>query len=436
MKKSPTNASAQVHADLRVLFASRMIRLFGCGLFAVVLALYLDAIGLSGSQIGLVLTLTFLGDAAISLWLTTRADRLGRRATLRAGAVLVLLGGAGMALTDHFVLLTLAATIGVISPTGAEVGPFLAVEQACLAHVVSAKERTRIFAWYHVAGFTMSALGALVGGVVAHVLQDRGWPLVASYRFLFWLYAGCGVALLVLSRRLGPEVEVTNPQSRPSLQPASPDSAAGTRSYSAPIKGGALGLGAAHGLILRLSALFALDSFGGGFCVQSFLAWWFHQKFGASDAALGTVFFGTNLLSGFSALVAVPIAKRIGLINTMVFTHLPSSVLLMLVPFMPTLTGAMIVLWLRNCISQMDVPTRGSYVNAVVPPESRSAANGVTTTAKQLGTSIAPLIAGPLLASVAWMSVPFWICGGTKIVYDLLLWRAFRRIKPPEENAA
>jgi MFS family permease len=441
MASSLTPSPPTAAIDLRVLFASRMLRLFGCGLFAVVLALYLDAIGLTGSQIGLVMTLTFLGDAAISLWLTTRADRMGRRTTLRVGAVLVILGGAGMALTDNFVLLTLAATIGVISPTGAEVGPFLAVEQACLAHVVSSKERTRIFAWYHVAGFSMSALGALAGGIIAHSLQQHGWSLVASYRFLFWLYAGCGVALLVLSRRLGPEVEVASDSqcgrgnltlrernaSGAILQP-------GDRPQQKSIDG-PLGLGTSQGLVLRLSGLFALDSFGGGFCVQSFLAWWFHQKFGASDAVLGGVFFGTNLLSGLSALAAVPIAKRIGLINTMVFTHLPSSVLLMMVPFMPTLTGAMIVLWLRNCISQMDVPTRGSYVSAVVPPESRSAANGVTTTAKQIGTSIAPLIAGPLLASVAWMNVPFWICGGTKIIYDLLLWRAFRRVKPPEEMA-
>jgi len=413
-----------------------MLRLFGCGLFAVVLALYLDAIGLSGSEIGLVLTLTFLGDAAISLWLTTRADRIGRRLTLRVGAILVILGGAGLALTDNFVLLTLAATIGVISPTGAEVGPFLAVEQACLAHVVSAKERTRIFAWYHVAGFSMSALGALVGGVIAHTLQAHGWSLVASYRFLFWLYAGCGVALWSLSLCLGPEVELTAEGGWGDLTPRARDDN-GVRSPRAPDQKstpGTLGLGSSQSLVLRLSALFALDSFGGGFCVQSFLAWWFHQKFGASDATLGAVFFGTNLLSGLSALGAVPLAKRIGLINTMVFTHLPSSVLLMLVPFMPTLTGAMIVLWLRNCISQMDVPTRGSYVNAVVPPEARSAANGVTTTAKQIGTSIAPVLAAPLLASIAWMNVPFWICGGTKIIYDLLLWRAFRRIKPPEED--
>lgn len=416
-------AAANVISDLRVLFVSRMVRLFACGLFAVVLALYLAGVGLSGAQIGVVLTLTFLGDAAISLWLSTRADRMGRRLTLRLGAVLMVLGGAGMALTDNFVLLTIAATIGVISPTGAEVGPFLAVEQACLAHIVDSRDRTRIFAWYHVAGFSLSAIGALAGGLIAHALQQRGWSAVASYRVLFWLFAGCGLLLGLLSLRLGSEVEADATHADSSAPGGDPFRAL-------------LGLGAAHGIVLRLSALFALDSFGGGFCVQSFLAWWFHQKFGASDATLGAVFFGTNLLSGFSALVAVPMAKRFGLINTMVWTHLPSSVLLMFVPLMPTFAGAAIMLWLRNSISQMDVPTRGSYVNAVVPPHTRSAANGVTTTAKQIGTSLAPLIAAPLLASVTLMSVPFWLCGGTKIVYDLLLWRAFRHVKPPEERDA
>ena len=401
--------------DLRVLFASRMVRLFACGLLAVVLVLHLEAIGISPARIGLLLTLTFLGDAAISLWLATRADRAGRRRTLRFGAALMVLGGAGMALTDNFTLLVIAATIGVISPTGAEVGPFLAVEQACLADVIDPRERTRILAWYHVAGFSMSALGALAGGWLAHALQAHGWTASASYRVLFWIFAAGGGVIGLLSLRLGPEVEVDD-------------------ATAAAAPSGALGLGESHGMVLRLGALFALDSFGGGFCVQSFLAWWFHQRFGLSDAALGTIFFGSNLLAGLSALAAIPLARRFGLINTMVWTHLPSSVLLMLVPVMPVASAAVVMFWLRNSISQMDVPTRQSYVNAVVPPPARAAANGVTTTAKQLGAALAPLIAAPLLGSAALMSLPFWICGGTKIVYDLLLWRSFRGVKPPEEK--
>jgi len=400
-----------------------MTRLFGCGLLAVVLALHLDGLGFSGQQIGLLLTLTFLGDAVISLWLSTRADRVGRRFTLKVGALLVLFGGAGMAVTDNFVLLTVAATIGVISPTGAEVGPFLAIEQACVAHLVLPRSRTRAFAWYHVAGFTMSGLGALTGGILASALQSRGWSAIASYRVLFWLFAGCGLVLFFLSTALDQEVEADAVQGRPDKP--TPDES---------LLHQFLGLGPAGRVVLKLSALFALDSFGGGFCVQSFLAWWCHLKFDVTDAQLGTLFFGANLLSGFSALAAVSIAKRFGLVNTMVWTHLPSSLLLMCVPLMSTFTGAAVLLWLRNCISQMDVPTRTSYVNAIVPANFRSAANGVTTTAKQLGTSLAPLIAAPLIASAAWMSMPFYLCGGSKIIYDLLLWRNFRRVRPPEER--
>jgi MFS family permease len=403
-------------ADFRLLFASRMLRLFACGFLAVVLALYLAALGFSDTRIGLLLTLTFLGDAAISLWLSTRADRWGRRRTLLMGAALVVLGGAGMAWTDNFLLIAVATTVGVISPTGAEVGPFLAVEQACLAHVTDDRERTRIFAWYHVAGFTSSAFGAAGGGALAHALQQAGWSTVASYRALFWLYAAVGAALAVLTRRLSPAVEVAA-----AGKPTGPVS-------------NLFGLQAARGVVFRLSALFAVDAFAGGFIVQSFLAYWFHKKFGADIASLGGIFFGANLLSGLSALAAVPLAKRVGLVNTMVWTHLPSNILLTLVPLMPTLGGAIAVLLARQTISQMDVPTRQSYINAVVPAAERSAANGVTGTARQLGASFAPLLAGPLLGSAALASVPFFVSGGLKILYDLALWKNFRAIKPPEEK--
>ncbi|HZP59879.1 MAG TPA: MFS transporter, partial [Opitutaceae bacterium] len=276
-------------ADFRLLFASRMLRLFACGFLAVVLALYLSALGFSEGRIGLLLTLTFLGDAAISLWLSMRADRWGRRRTLLAGAVLVVLGGAGMAATDNFFVLAAAATIGVISPTGAEVGPFLAVEQACLAHVTGDRERTRLFAWYHVAGFTLSALGAAGGGALARALQDAGWTAAASYRVLFWLYAGVGLVLGLLSLRLSPAVEVH---------------AAGER--TGPVVS-LLGLRASRPIVLRLAGLFSLDAFAGGFIVQSFLAYWFHRRFGADVRSLGAIFFGANLLSGLSALAAAPL---------------------------------------------------------------------------------------------------------------------------------
>jgi MFS family permease len=387
--------------------------MFAYGILGVILVLYLSVAGLGEARIGLLLTMTFLGDAAISLWLSTHADRWGRRRVLVAGAVLMALGGAGMALTGDFTLLVLGATIGVISPTGGEVGPFLAVEQACLAQLTDARDRTKVFAWYNVVGYGATALGALGCGFAAEAMQRTGWTPLASYRALLAAYGALGLVIGGLSWRLGPGVEAA----------AAP---AGTKRF--------LGLGESRGTVFRLSALFALDSFGGGFIVQSFLAYWFHRRFGVSEAVLGGIFFGANMMSGLSALAAVPLARRIGLVNTMVWTHLPSNVLLMAVPLMPSFGWAVTVLLARHMISQMDVPTRQSYVNAVVPAAERSAANGVTGTARQLGTALAPLCAGPLMATAALTSVPFFVAGGLKIIYDLALWRNFRAVKPPEEG--
>ena len=387
--------------------------MFAYGILGVILVLYLAASGLSEARIGVLLTLTFLGDAAITLWLSTRADRWGRRRVLVAGALLMALGGAVLALTGDFTLLVLGATLGVISPTGGEVGPFLAIEQACLAQLTPDRDRTRWFAWYNVAGYGATALGALAGGFAAEHLQHLGWTALASYRLLLGCYGLLGLVIGGLSWRLGPEVEVM---------------------VAAAKAGKFLGLGSSRATVLKLSALFSLDSFAGGFIVQSFLAYWLHRRFGAGEAALGAIFFGANLLSGLSALAAVPLARRIGLVNTMVWTHLPSNILLMGVPLMPSFGWAVTLLLLRHTISQMDVPTRQSYVNAVVPAEERSAANGVTGTARQLGTALAPLFAGPLLGVPALASVPFFVAGGLKIVYDLTLWRGFRGVKPPEEN--
>lgn len=403
---------------LRLLLIARMIRLFAYGLLAVVLALYLAELGFSGTRIGLLLTLTLLGGALLSMVISTRADRLGRRRMLQLGAVLMLGGGAVMGGTDVYWLLILAAILGVISPTGGEVGPFLAIEQACLAQVIPDQERTRIFAWSHVTGFTANALGALTGGTLAMGLQHAGWTPLESYRALIWFYAACGLGLLWLFARLGKEVEV---------KPAASDQ---TKFLPASWHG----LHQSKARVAKLSALFTLDAAGGGFIVQSFVAYWFHQKFGADPGTLGGLFFTATLFSGLSALVAVPLAKRFGLLNTMVFTHLPSNVLLMLVPFMPTFGLAAAVLLARHLISQMDVPTRQSYVNAIVPPEERSAANGITTTVRQFGTAIGPVIAGPLLAVPALASWCFVIGGGLKGIYDLVIWRTFNQVKPPEET--
>jgi MFS family permease len=401
-------------ADARLLFATRIARMFGYGLLSVVLVLYLVALGVDGVMVGVILTLTLLGDAAISLWLTTHADRLGRRRILVIGAALMLLAGIVFAIARDPWILLLAATIGVISPSGNEVGPFLAVEQASLSQTLPDRERTRVFGWYNLVGSLATAAGALAAGFVAQGLQGSGASEVDSYRAIVLGYAIIGIALAALFSRLSPAVEV----------PAAVETSVATR----------LGLHRSRGIVLRLAALFSLDAFAGGFVMQSLIAYWFHQRFGADPAALGAIFFGANILAGFSALAAARLAARIGLINTMVFTHLPSNVLLILVPLMPTLPLAVAVLLARFAISQMDVPTRQSYTLAVVEPNERSAAAGVTGIARSLGAAVSPSLATPLLQSVPLAGLPFIIGGTLKIVYDLLVLRAFSAVRPPEER--
>ena len=400
------------------LFGTRIARLFAYGFLSVILALYLAQAGLSEGQIGLLFTLTLLGDTLISLWITTNADRLGRRRMLLAGAVLMVLAGVLFALTRSFALLLVAATIGVISPSGNEVGPFLSIEQASLTQLLPDERRTRVFAWYNLAGSLATATGALCGGSLAGALQSGGLAPLASYQVNIIGYALLGCVMGLVFLRLTPAVEA----------PAASSSGTG-RQLFAP----RFGLSHSSGIVFRLAALFSLDAFAGGFVVQSLVAYWFHTRFGVEPALLGGIFFGANLLAGVSALAAAAVARKFGLINTMVFTHLPSNLLLMLVPLMPTLPLAVGVFLLRFSISQMDVPTRQSYTMAVVRPEERSAASGITGVARTVGAALSPTLTGLLLANPALIGAPFLISGGIKVVYDLLLFASFRSLRPPEE---
>jgi predicted MFS family arabinose efflux permease len=317
------------------------------------------------------------------------------------------------AATADFVLLILAAIIGVISPSGNEIGPFLSIEQAALSQIVPNDQRTRVFAWYNLVGSFATATGALAGGALAQALQAAGHSPLESYRAIVLVYAALGIVLAFLFSRLSKNVETLH-AARTSLP----------RTF---------GLHRSRNVVLKLSALFALDAFAGGFIVQSLVAYWFQIRFGVEPAVLGSIFFAANILAGISALSAARIAARIGLINTMVFTHIPSNVLLILVPLMPNLPLAIAVLLARFSISQMDVPTRQSYTMAVVEPDERSAASGVTTIARSVGAAVSPSLAGALLGGPL-LSVPFFIAGGLKIIYDLVLYRNFRAAKPPEER--
>jgi MFS family permease len=385
--------------------------MFAYGLLSVVLVLYLVEIGLTGWEVGLLLTLTLAGDTAISLWLTTTADRVGRRRTLVLGAALMVLAGVVFASTGNFVLLVVAATVGVISPGGNEIGPFLSVEQAALSHIVSDDRRTDVFAWYNLVGSFSTALGALTGGLIAGASPHFGLTGAAAFRPVLLAYAGIGLALVVGFALLSPAVETARAEPGPPPRTV-------------------LGLHESRRTVFRLSLLFGLDAFGGGFVIQSVLAYWFHVRFGLDPAMLGTVFLFANLLAGVSALAAGRLARRIGLLNTMVFTHLPSNALLVLVPLMPDVYWAVGVLLARFGISQMDVPTRQAYTMAVVRPDERSAAAGVTGVARSVGASVSPLLAAVLVGSAGLTSVPFFLAGGLKIAYDVLLYRAFSSGKP------
>ena len=397
-------SNARLDSDGRLLFMTRAARMFSYGFLSVVLVLYLAGLGFSEGRIGLLLTLTLVGDTLISLWITLHADRLGRKKMLLVGAGLMVLAGIPFALSGDFTVLVLAATFGVISPSGNEVGPFLAIEQAALSQVLPESRRTGVFAWYNLTGSFATALGALAGGWSAQALQSAGHTPVASYRVLVFAYAAVGLLLAALFTRMSPAVE------------APPAATHASR----------WGLHGSKGVVLRLSALFSLDAFAGGFVIQSIVAYWFHVKFGVAPGALGSIFFAANVLAGLSSLYAVKLAGKIGLIRTMVFTHIPSNVLLILVPLMPNLPLAVAMLLLRFSISQMDVPTRQAYTMAVVAPDERSAAAGVTGIARTTGAAISPVLAGPLLAVPALAGAPFLIAGGLKILYDLLLYRSFR----------
>jgi MFS family permease len=411
-----THALRTLSRDGRLLFTTRIVRMAAYGALSVVLVLYLAEIGFTEPQIGLLLSLTLFGDVAISALITSVTDRIGRRPMLMLGAGLMVVAGLVFALTRNPVLLTLAAVIGTISPSGAEVGPFLAIEQATIPQTTTEQQRTQVFAWYNLAGSFATASGALIAGLLVAGLQRAQVTPLLSYRIIVLIYGLLGLVLAILFNQLSPQAEVS--------APALPLSDAPQLWF---------GLHRSRGVVLKLSALFALDAFAGGLVVQSLIAYWFVVRFGIDAGVLGAIFFGANLLAGISALTAARIAQRFGLINTMVWTHIPSNILLMLVPLMPNLPLAIAVLLARFSISQMDVPTRQSYTMAVVDPNERAAAAGFTTIIRTLASAVSPALTGMLLGA-ALLNAPFFLAGGLKIVYDLALYQSFRTIRPPEEQ--
>jgi MFS family permease len=395
--------------DGRLLFATCAVRSFAYGFLSVVLGLYLDAIGLDKLAIGWIFTAALAGGAIMTVALTSVADRFGRRSLLIVGAGLMALAGLTFATTNDPVFLTIAAIVGTISPSGKEVGPFLSIEQAILPETTHERNRTTVFSAYNLVGSLSGALGALVVGLPASLFS---MSTISGYRTLVWGYALAAIMMMVPFAMLSPSIEAKT---------------------NATSEGRKIGVRRSRGIVIKLTALFALDAFAGGFIVQSIVAYWFYLRYQTDLNALGGIFFGTNLLAALSFLAAPAIARYLGLLNAMVFTHLPSNLLLLLVPLMPDLELAVVLLLARNLLSQLDVPTRQSYTMAVVDPDERAASAGILSVGRNIGAAIAPLFTGGLLA-VPTVGLPFLLAGGLKIIYDLWIFALFRHVKPPEEK--
>ena len=392
-----------------LLFATCAVRSFAYGFLSVILGIYLDAVGLSTTAIGWIFTAALAGGAVMTVVITAIADSFGRKILLIVGAGLMAMAGFAFAISGDSVLLAAAAIFGTISPSGKEVGPFLSIEQAILPQTSQDQHRTAVFSAYNLVGSLFGALGALAVGLPSLF----SLPTMAGYRMLLWGYVLCALVMMVLFAVLSPAVEAeTNTTS----------------------KAPKIGLRKSRGIVAKLAGLFALDAFAGGFIVQSIVAYWFYLRYQTDLNALGGIFFGTNLLSAISFLAAPAIARRIGLLNTMVFTHLPSNFLLLLVPLMPNVELAVVILLARNLLSQLDVPTRQSYTMAVVDPDERAASAGILSVARNAGAAIAPLFTGAILVLPS-LGLPFLLAGGLKVIYDLWVFAVFRHVRPPEEES-
>ena len=392
-----------------LLLAACAARSVAYGFLSVILGLYLDALGLSATTIGWIFAAALAGGAVMTITITSIADSFGRKSMLILGALLMALAAWVFAVSADPVWLALAAVFGTISPSGKEVGPFLSLEQAILPQTTTDEHRTAVFSAYNLVGSLAGAAGALAVSLPALFSLS----LFSGYRFLIWSYVALAILLAVLFALLSPDVEA-------------PQKSVSTTRH--------LGVRQSRGVVARLAALFALDAFAGGFIVQSIIAYWFHLRYQLDLNALGGIFFGTNLLAALSFLAAPAIARRFGLLNTMVFTHLPSNFLLLLVPLMPNLKLAVVVLLIRHLLSQMDVPTRQSYTMAVVAPAERAGAAGILSVARNAGAAVAPLLTGAILA-MPTLGVPFILAGGLKIIYDLWIYSVFRNVRPPEETS-
>jgi MFS family permease len=402
-----------ISKDGKLLLTARILRTFAYGFLSIILAIYLKLLGFDDIQIGLLLSITLINSVIFTLIASFYADKLGRRRTLVIYAILMSISGVVFMFTENYTVIALAALIGTINVTGSETGAFLSLEQAILPQTVkNAKNKNTIFALYNMVGtFSMSA-GILISGLPS-ILVLYGFNQIESIRSLFTLYSLFGIGVVITYLMLTKEIETRQTVVRPITKTFSPKSKL---------------------IVGKLSGLFAIDSFAGGFVIQSIVSLWFFTKFGADLTILSYIFSAAGVLTAFSFIVATKIADRIGLINTMVFTHIPSNILLILVGFAPNLSLAIALYLTRMALSQMDVPTRQSYVVRIVDEGERTAAAGITNVSRNVAQTISPSITGYILQSLTSLAAPFVLSGVLKIVYDISLYLNFRNVKPKDES--
>jgi MFS family permease len=394
-------------SNILFLFVARALRGFGDGFAIIVLPAYLSAIGFNAVQIGFVAAAALLGTAVFTLAVGYIAPRYDLRSLLIVGAVLMIGTGAAFAQVEAVGVVIAVAFFGTVNPSTGDIGVLIPLEHAMLTYGVTDEDRTRTFARYSLIGALSMAVGALAAAI-PDGLAAAGIERISAFKVMFWGYATLGLVCAAVYLCL-PHAHIEK------------------RSAAAPLK-------ASRGIVYKLAALFSLDAFAGGFVVQSLLAIWLFKRFDMSLTAASIFFFWTSVLSAFSYPLAARIAKYVGLINTMVFTHIPSNICLILAALSPNLSVALGLLLVRSALSQMDVPTRSSYVMAVVTPSERPAAASVTAVPRSLASSLSPAIAGAMLTT-SFLGLPLILCGTLKTVYDISLLFSFRHIKPPEESA-
>ncbi|KAK6544160.1 hypothetical protein TWF694_000867 [Orbilia ellipsospora] len=427
--------------DVKLLLTTRFIRLFAYGQTTLILALFLKALDISLKGIGLFMSLTLFGDVAVSLLLTLVADKIGRRRMLAFGALLIAASGAVFAVTKSYWLLVLTSVVGVISPSGNEIGPFRAIEESIIASLIQADERADLFAWYVIAGTLSRALGNLFCGWMITALQNAGWTPLESYKIIFLGYSVLGITNAVISSFLSARCEEQQPrkpqrdsgsvEAEPFLERDARDSMdSESRSEQSSIR--KLSLlqkfksllphitRESRSILIKLCLLFGVDSFASGLMPASLITLYFHDAFSFPPGALGTLFFTTNLVSSVGNLLASAVARRIGLIKTMVFTHLPSAICLTLIPLFPSVYPAIVFLVIRSLLGSMDQAPRSAFLSAVMKPEERTAVMGIVTVTKTLSQSAGPFVTG-IIGGAGLFWVSFVVSGGLKAGYDLTL---------------